>query len=474
MKLSFTLFAALVLLAILFTSNAAAQPPSPSSNLGALAYIQGGNVWVKELPAGEPRRLTTDGHNANPRWSPSGEWLAFSKDNQSWVIRKSGADAKAMPGCTGNWLPSEDALWCYHEDNRLVMRNVDGSAERAFIPSGASGEMTTGHDPAWSPDGKWIAYSLEKNDGQQPPRLLYSGIWVMRADGSDAHEVYRTDSSSDEALAVFGWSADGKNILFTRSVYLAISANLDGWPLEAVSTSGGEPCPLTELFLQSSDFVTTSPNQRLLAVVEGFDRQTWTNKRITVVDLLTLKKKQLTDSLTAALYPAWSPDSTRIAYAAAPDIGSVGGGDAAKAGMAKRRIWVMNRDGSNQRQLTNDPAYRDERPLWTVDGRYLVFARLDNATDKISIWLMPSDGGEPRRVVDELDPLDRQTTWFGYYGHISWGYYFDLWTRASPKALPDTGGASSEFLPLLFVGSLALLLGMLVSIESKRREQRRG
>lgn len=45
--------------------------------LGKLAYIQGGNVWVKALPDGAPYRLTNDGHDAVPSWSWSGEWLLF-------------------------------------------------------------------------------------------------------------------------------------------------------------------------------------------------------------------------------------------------------------------------------------------------------------------------------------------------------------------------------------------------------------
>jgi dipeptidyl aminopeptidase/acylaminoacyl peptidase len=178
-----------------------------------------------------------------------------------------------------------------------------------------------------------------------------------------------------------------------------------------------------------------------------------------VVDPASGNKMQLTDDKTATFSPVWSPDGQHLAYVAAPDIGSVGGGNDAKAGAAKRRIWVMNRDGSNKRQLTNDFAYRDERPLWSGDGRYIVFARLDNSTDETSLWLMPSEGGEPLRVVDEVGTLPPESTWFGYYGHIDWSDYFDLWAPASPTQLPQTGRASPDLLPLIVVGATALLVG---------------
>ena len=52
---------------------------SQSDGLGKIAYIQGGDIWVKELPDGAPMRLTTDGVNGAPHWSPSGEWLTFTR-----------------------------------------------------------------------------------------------------------------------------------------------------------------------------------------------------------------------------------------------------------------------------------------------------------------------------------------------------------------------------------------------------------
>ena len=49
--------------------------PTPTlvPDLGKLAYAQGGDIWGKTLPKGEPQRLTGDGCNREPRWSPSAE-----------------------------------------------------------------------------------------------------------------------------------------------------------------------------------------------------------------------------------------------------------------------------------------------------------------------------------------------------------------------------------------------------------------
>jgi hypothetical protein len=102
--------------------------------------------------------------------------------------------------------------------------------------------------------------------------------------------------------------------------------------------------------------------------------------------------------------------------------------------MCKRtRNWVSavgilaQRPGEQQaRQLTDDPADRDEYPLWSADGASILFARVDTE-DRASLWLVPAVGGEPRRVVDALSPPPDALSWLGYYGHVDWGKLLDWW-----------------------------------------------
>jgi len=168
-----------------------------------------------------------------------------------------------------------------------------------------------------------------------------------------------------------------------------------------------------------------------MALTVGSGRETRTNKRILLVNLETAGWEYLTDETVAAFSPTFSPDGQHIAHVAAPDAGHVWGGDEAKAGAAQRRIWVMNVDGSDQRPLTGDPAYRDERPLWSADGTHVLFARLDE-DGRASLWLMDVAGGAPRQVVDELTPAPE---WFGNYGYIAWNQLFDWWSGSAKQ--PD-------------------------------------
>jgi len=127
-------------------------------------------------------------------------------------------------------------------------------------------------------------------------------------------------------------------------------------------------------------------------------------------------------------------DTISVAYSAAPDAGpGVTGGDPARAALAQRRIWVAAATQPldvKQRQLTSDPAYRDEFPQFSPDGTQLLFARMD-ADDQWSLWLIPSAGGDPEQVVPKVDVASALSTgepaWFGYYGTIPWHNVFDWW-----------------------------------------------
>jgi hypothetical protein len=103
-------------------------------------------------------------------------------------------------------------------------------------------------------------------------------------------------------------------------------------------------------------------------------------------------------------------------------------GEPARRELSQRRLVVARADGSGaSRSLTESPAYRDERPAWSTDGAYLLFARMD-VEGRASLWLVGAEGGEPRRAVDELSP---SPDWSGYYGHIEWERLYDWWRGPS-------------------------------------------
>lgn len=173
------------------------------------------------------------------------------------------------------------------------------------------------------------------------------------------------------------------------------------------------------------DFLAWAQDGQKLALVDGTYRSTWYLKAIAVANL-SGPLEVLSDASRADLFPAFSPDGQWIAFTSAPAIQTDGGNDA-KQGSAARRIWVMEDDGSSKRQLTNDPAFRDERPLWSADSSSILFPRFRG--EQAQLWLIRGDGSEQRQVVDEMTPSPAP---FGYYGYVDWGQLYDWW-RGVPQ-----------------------------------------
>ncbi len=419
-------------------TSAAATPSAqvtPGVSLGKLAYVQGGDIWVKALPDGEPLRLTTDGRNREPRWSPSGQWLAFRKgDDQVWAIRADGTAAHVLnEGVTASafaWAPARDRL-ALVAAGALVAVDADGSNQQELVAAGGGGPGTGVQDAAWSPDGEWLAYAgvdmLREGENGQPPERRAS-LWRIRADGSGAGELVDAGTPSGYGLIVAGWSPDGSRVLYWIDPVFSASLLADGAPLYTVPAEGGATVQLAEAVLLHPDFLVLGPpdTDRVAVIVGGY-RGTSTNKVLHVLSLSTGQDVALTSADLAASSPAWSPDGQSIAYVAMPDEGDLGG-EPARQALMQRRIFVANTQGEPQpQQLADDPAYRDEYPLWSADGASILFARL-NAEDRASLWLVSAGGGEPRQIVDGLTSAPEPSPlWWGYYGHVDWDMLFDWW-----------------------------------------------
>lgn len=429
-----------------------------TSDLGTLAYIQGGHLWVKDLPDGPPRQLTLDGQASTPLWSPSHQWIVFVKDRQLWVIRRSGADAHriaANPLGPFAWSPVADTI-AFLAQGGLFTVAADGSHRHTVVT--ANNQLGAGvHSFAWSPDGQQIAYAridvLQPPQNGQPP-VRFAQIVRVHPDGSAAHEIYNAGHPSGFGLIVASWSPDGSQVLFWIDPDFSASLLADGTSLLAVPASGGTPMTITRFMLAYPDFLSWSPSERDLALVDGGGRFTWDNKFL-ARGQFPGPVQRVTGPDVAVLDPAWSPDGRRLAFVSSPAAGSIGGGTAADRAMAQRRIWMMA-DSANLHSLTNDPRFRDERPEWSADGTSILFARLQG--QQAQLWLMRADGSDQRPVVADLSPGPGT---FGYYGFLGWAALYDWSGRNAPRnaalALPTAGGAPEAVLGFGGIVGLALI-----------------
>ena len=225
--------AVFALLATVATSWAA----FPGAN-GLIAYSEprgaspgaGSNYEIFTISAtgGDPTRLTNNAiSDLWPSWSADGRRLAFLRgsayygQNQNvWTMRADGTHQRqvthgSIPDSSPAFSPGGGRIVMAHGWDvigNIVIVRTDGTDPVRLTSGRAAGY------PAFSPDGKWIAFS------GRPREELPLGIWVMRRDGT--HKRLLANQARDvEAPAVYyahpDFSPDGSHIVFQRSVCIS-------------------------------------------------------------------------------------------------------------------------------------------------------------------------------------------------------------------------------------------------------------
>ena len=205
---------------------------SPDGTKIVFASIRDGKPLVGVMNGdGSSEKMLTP--RKTPCWSRDGQWIAFARDGQIWVMNADGSDihritnsdtAKSGP----SWSPDDKQmvfiLWGNPGSQtdpqpQIGIMNSDGTNQRFLTtenrtnlchqPDGSETFLAPAHDtnaPAWSPVGNRIAFwsGIERHYGE---------VWIMNADGTGTTQVTKecTRRNNDDP----SWSPDGKTILFS-------------------------------------------------------------------------------------------------------------------------------------------------------------------------------------------------------------------------------------------------------------------
>ena len=226
-------------------------------------------------------------------------------------------------------------------------------------------------DPNWSPDGKRIAFTSNR-DGN-------FDVWVMTANGRNPRNLTNT-RLFDEFTP--DWSPDSEQIAFTRApVGEFENDKFDNLEIFLMEIGSDHDPRLRRLTNDNEDDSSPawSPDGTMIAFTSNRDG----NYEIYVMKPNGNKLTNLTNNPAddGFAWPAqtWSPDGKRIAFTS-----NRGGNE-----FFDFRIYVMDASGSDQTNLTNTPA-RDIGPTWSPDGKKIAFSRRQE--EIFDLWVMDTDG----------------------------------------------------------------------------------
>ena len=261
-------------------------------------------------------------------------------------------------------FPGENGKLTF-ERSRIFTVNPNGSDLTPIQPEFGG---IVGSEPAFSPDGRLIAFDQTGGPAGEPRW----GIWVMSNTGTNPHQVTRQSQSVAGNDTDPFWSPDGQQIGFVRDRDILVM-DADG---------SGTPRNLTSTFFNAAQDPEWSPDGDLVVFSDGGD--------IFVVAADGSSAPQLVQTPIANdRYPSWSPDGNFIAYATNTEI---------------RRV---NPDGSNNIALAS--GLREAWDVaWSPDGSRIAFINdFGNPQVQEELYVMNANGSGVGRVgVDTSVNLD--------------------------------------------------------------------
>jgi serine/threonine protein kinase/Tol biopolymer transport system component len=408
---------------------------SPDGKYVAYGYFKqdAASIHVRQISTGSDREIVAPVEGGNIMgtvFSPDNELVYYNlrhneKSPKGALYQVSvigGREPKKIledvSGCVG--FSSDGKRFVFQRefektgDSALMIGSVDGAAPREIARR--RGNDWFAGTPAWSPDGRTIAFVAATDTGgtqfsiatipaeggvERPlgnykwhgqvfkPLWLHdgSGLVVNGAEFPDgsvqiwqvsypAGAVTRiTNDLGDYGSSSFSLTADGSTIATisaerTSKIWLVVPGDAEGRArklTDGKDEGGGEG---------GTDF---TPDGRLVYVSRNGD-----NTDLWIVNADGSAQKQLTANAAVDQYPRVSPDGRSIVFNSTPAGGL-------------QHIWRIEVDGSNLVQLT-DGAFSDYRGFWSPDGQWIYFTSWRSGNGRL--WKMPANGGTPQQVSD--------------------------------------------------------------------------
>ena len=282
---------------------------------------------------------------ADPQVSPDGRWVAYAVGTVDKAANK--------------------------VVNQIFVMSVDGSHNRQI-----TSQTSSSAGPRWSPDGKRLAYT---NGGQ---------VWTMDPDGSHRDQVTRISTGAGGPV----WSPDGKWIAFVSDVYPECT---------------NDACNKAEDEKVDNSKVKAHVTDRLLFKhwVE------WRDRKRTHVFVVPAKGGEARDftpgdfdsppyAASSSVDYAFSPDGASLVYLRNPDK--------VEAISTNSDIYIQSLASGNARNITAGMNGYDATPVYTPDGKYLLFRSQATATFEADRWRIMRYNPISGEIVELTSGFDQQ------------------------------------------------------------------
>ena len=369
---------------------------SPDGTFVAYASDRGGkgnlDIWTQLVSGGQPIQLTSDEANDyRPSYSGDGSQIAFRSDRDGggiYLVSATGGDARLL--AKGGNLPtfSPDSRWVAYSVGRLSQSCHIYVAPVAGGPSRqVEIDLPWSSAPVWSPSGKELLFlGADKT-------VVYAAteatLWVAPFEGGKAVKTGLFDVFDSGELEYpgetsfsYAWSLDGRHLVFTAS--FGDSVNLWRIPISGTTWQiAGEPQQLTGGRQDGRPSVSRGGLLAYSRLTIDFD--IWGVE----IDANRGEKRG---------------EPTRVTQGTARDqFASVDADGSTLVFMSDRSgnwdVWVKDLNSAKEpRQLTFTPE-REWRALISPDGSTAAFAR--GPYGKVEVYILPVTGGVEKKVADD-------------------------------------------------------------------------
>jgi len=376
---------------------------SPDNMTLAFVSTRGGgtaNVWLLNIAKNEYRNLThNQAGNFRPRWSPDGQWIAFTSDRDStpgafpgswehlqstgiYVMHPDGTGLRRLTRAGGfagspSWSSDTKRVLYYETDETgaYLAKSARSRTEIACIDiaTGAREQFTASNEtklsPQWLPGGK-IGYAVRTMD--------YGGglkVW---------HPDRRVDTIVTGAVRAPAWFADGKQVVYERILHPASTQHL-------VPTASRDP--EFELVL-SEPFPSFSPDgAKLLYSQYGNHGVSTSDTSIEMMNADGSGKHTLFHREGFSAFDAvWSPAGDVIAFCVGRYFRA--------PGFPASQVALIKPDGSGFKAIADD-GVNNGFPSWSPDGKRMVYKR-----GRQLVILSLADG--------KITPLTGEEHWYNF------------------------------------------------------------